>query len=615
MMDLKKKYSIGKKTGHRRKVIDKAEADYKNFKTEADNEGRPNWPAIELINDPHGYTKKVFGMLKHNKEAFNIRILIMNFISRLISCHSVILFGFYSYMQRYLKPHQQHIAHLMAITAQACHEMVPPDAMEPVIRTIANEFITERCLPEAIALGLNTVRAICEKCPLAMPGELLRDLTLYRKEHHKAVVSASRSLLQLFRQKHPGLLRTKERGKLEQMVEPLAYGAVQVHTDVAGIEVLGTKGATKHKSVKESDLRDVSDEVEEVGKEKKGEDEEKEEKGEKEVDEGKAEVEEKEGADDDEEESSLSDYEVVEEHKLEDEDQEGTNEAKEKKGGEDESESESEEEDGEDESEEEEEEEEDADGDEDGEEEEDEDEDEEEEEAEAEEEEEVEVEDEVEEKKEQGKKPATKEKEEKKIERKRKHDDVFGDTASEQKRLHLDDTESYAYARACDQPVGLGTPAAPAVPVAVEAKASASRKRKEPEHHGILSQEDFDRIRRHQREQVNESSSEEEEGPFHVISAEDLEVVVKRKKTREERMEGIKEMKAERGKKFERERGRSNKVKARNKNFIMKLVGQRRQLNIKAETVRRSKNRKPDRKQQHGHQKKMFGKNQKGSRR
>ncbi len=66
-----------------------------------------NAAAMNLIHDPHGYMEKVFGVLKKSNEKFEIKIMMMSFLAKLISCHKLILEQFYSWIQRYIAPHQQ----------------------------------------------------------------------------------------------------------------------------------------------------------------------------------------------------------------------------------------------------------------------------------------------------------------------------------------------------------------------------------------------------------------------------------------------------------------------------------------------------------------------------
>ena len=58
--------------------------------------------------------------------------------------------------------------------AQACHELVPPDALAPVLRQLVDAFVHDRARPEVMTLGLKTVRELCARTPLVMTPELLQ---------------------------------------------------------------------------------------------------------------------------------------------------------------------------------------------------------------------------------------------------------------------------------------------------------------------------------------------------------------------------------------------------------------------------------------------------------
>ena len=58
----------------------------------------------------------------------------MNLVSRLIGCHRLLLLPFYSFLQRYLASHQRAVTQILAYLIQACHELVPPDELMPVVR-------------------------------------------------------------------------------------------------------------------------------------------------------------------------------------------------------------------------------------------------------------------------------------------------------------------------------------------------------------------------------------------------------------------------------------------------------------------------------------------------
>ena len=68
-------------------------------------------------------------------------------------------------------------------------------------------------LLQVITVGINTVRELCMRVPLAMDSTLLADLIEYRKDRDRGVVAASRSLLQLYRERMPSMLPKKHRGR------------------------------------------------------------------------------------------------------------------------------------------------------------------------------------------------------------------------------------------------------------------------------------------------------------------------------------------------------------------------------------------------------------------
>ena len=100
---------------------------------------------------------------------------------------------------------------LLQFVAQASHELLPTDVLQPVVKTVVTNFVNEGNSAEVIAVGLNAIREICARCPLVMHEELLQDLVEYRTSKHKSVMMAARSILQLYRVVNPELLPRKER--------------------------------------------------------------------------------------------------------------------------------------------------------------------------------------------------------------------------------------------------------------------------------------------------------------------------------------------------------------------------------------------------------------------
>ncbi|KAL2991253.1 hypothetical protein AAZX31_11G249500 [Glycine max] len=212
---------------------------------------------LNHLKDAQGFAEKLFSRLRSCNERFEVKMMILKLIARTVGLHQLILLEFYSFLQKYIQPHQRDITNLLAAVVQACHDMVPPDAVEPLFKQIVNQFVHDRSRPEAITVGINAVREICMRMPLLMNEDLLQDLALYKKSREKAVSIAARSLIGLFREVCPSLLVKKDRGRpIDPKARPKAYGEQNVATDVPDVELLQT--AIDNDDEQESDHSDGS---------------------------------------------------------------------------------------------------------------------------------------------------------------------------------------------------------------------------------------------------------------------------------------------------------------------------------------------------------------------
>lgn len=194
---------------------------------------------IEMLNDPQQFCEKLFGKLKNTNQRFEIRIMMMDVISRCIANHKLILLNFYPYFQKYLEPYQMFVTRILAICAQSSHELVPPEVLEPIVMTIANHFVTDRSSPEAITSGINTIREICARQPLVMTTTLLSDLTKYIKAKNRYIVHSARGLITLFRRVSPMMLKKKDRGRGTDLSKTIPqYGHQEIPDGIDGIELL-----------------------------------------------------------------------------------------------------------------------------------------------------------------------------------------------------------------------------------------------------------------------------------------------------------------------------------------------------------------------------------------
>ncbi len=195
--------------------------------------GMTNAAALDLLNDPQGFSERLFEMLRVGDKRMQIelKVRIMQLLSRVMSLNKSVVLGFYSFIVKYLAPHQLHVTLILVSLAQSVHAQTPPDVLVPLVRKLSDAFIHPGVGPEVIAAGLNTVREICRRQPLVMEGEsdLLEDLVAYRKSKDKGVIAGARGILALYREVHPELLRKRERGKAATMAaiagQPVASAA------------------------------------------------------------------------------------------------------------------------------------------------------------------------------------------------------------------------------------------------------------------------------------------------------------------------------------------------------------------------------------------------------
>lgn len=279
---LRHQLQINKKSGKRGKKLNNA---LKTMKKKRKNGGANNgiflnFSAIHLLRDPQGFAEKLFkehlSGKRSNKFDMDQKIHIMQLISRLIGTHKLIVLGIYTFFLKYLTPKQRDVTKIMAAAAQACHEMVPPETLNVMVRKIADEFVSDGVASEVAAAGLNTIREICSRAPLAIEETLLQDLTEYKGSKAKGVNMAAKSLITLYREIAPEMLKKKDRGKvgslevqeakrLGQNSKRPQFGVENTVQGIEGIELLA-KWKNEHQDGEENDEEndanwEVDDEV------------------------------------------------------------------------------------------------------------------------------------------------------------------------------------------------------------------------------------------------------------------------------------------------------------------------------------------------------------------
>jgi protein SDA1 len=110
---------------------------------------------------------------------------------------------------------------------ESCHDLVPPETIKPVTERIIQNFVTEYCPNMNIVVGLNAMREILMRQPLALDAAQIEYLVEFRSYKNSSVVSAAKSLVNFFRDICPQLLPKKFLGrdqKLDGKTEDLIYG-------------------------------------------------------------------------------------------------------------------------------------------------------------------------------------------------------------------------------------------------------------------------------------------------------------------------------------------------------------------------------------------------------
>lgn len=213
---LKHQMGINKKKKRNIRVMDNAVEKLKKKERRKKQPHPLNFSAFHLLHDPQGFAETLFSKHLHNaKLKLNLeeKLLVLQLVSRLIGLHKLTILSFYSYFLKYLTPRQPSVTSFLASLAQATHSLVPPDVLETLVQKIANEFVSEAAAAEVASAGLNAIREICFRQPLAMTGTLLQDLVLYRKSKDKGVSMAAKGLLSLYREVGADMLKKRDRGK------------------------------------------------------------------------------------------------------------------------------------------------------------------------------------------------------------------------------------------------------------------------------------------------------------------------------------------------------------------------------------------------------------------
>ncbi|KAI1745458.1 SDA1-domain-containing protein [Xylaria scruposa] len=243
---VKHQIGINKKTKKSKKMLEKATEKVKKQEKKKNANQSLNFSALHLLLDPQGFCESLFEKHLQNKKSklpLETKLDVLQLVTRLVGLHKLTILPLYSYFTSRLTPRQQSVTSFMASLAQATHNLVPPETIEVLLQKIANEFVSEASNVEVCAAGINAIREICARQPLAMNETLLQDLVEYRKSKDKGVSMAAKGLLSLYREQGAEMLRKKDRGKDATIglkngeIKQQKFGEEQVG-EIEGLELL-----------------------------------------------------------------------------------------------------------------------------------------------------------------------------------------------------------------------------------------------------------------------------------------------------------------------------------------------------------------------------------------
>jgi protein SDA1 len=90
---------FNKKTRKREKYLENIKKAHKK-KKKKNTAPSYNFSALHLIHDPQGFAEKIFRRLEGLNEKFEVKLMLLELVSRLIGTHQLILLNYYPYIAR-----------------------------------------------------------------------------------------------------------------------------------------------------------------------------------------------------------------------------------------------------------------------------------------------------------------------------------------------------------------------------------------------------------------------------------------------------------------------------------------------------------------------------------
>lgn len=132
-------------------------------KAKRKGQARPedSFAAMQLLRDPQTFAERLLANCQAHTMSFEHRLVMLHVISRVIGVHELIIENFYPFIQRYLQPSQREVVAVLAVLVQSCHKLVPPLALQPVLKQVVDQFVHDRARPEVCSSLQDLCRRHC----------------------------------------------------------------------------------------------------------------------------------------------------------------------------------------------------------------------------------------------------------------------------------------------------------------------------------------------------------------------------------------------------------------------------------------------------------------------
>ena len=91
---------VNKKSRKRERFLENVKKAHRKKKAKDKENNYFNFSALHLVHDPQGFAERIFKKMETLREKFEVKLLFLDLVSRLIGTHQLILLNYYPYIAR-----------------------------------------------------------------------------------------------------------------------------------------------------------------------------------------------------------------------------------------------------------------------------------------------------------------------------------------------------------------------------------------------------------------------------------------------------------------------------------------------------------------------------------